>query len=101
MKSISKEAEIKVERKVKVNNSNSPIFCYITFRDHYKNKNIMDKAKIIEDLQNPVILKRFGTIEHENDDYIVIKTLESEELNFICKSCIKEKIIYLPRREDE
>lgn len=101
MESISGKIERKAERITKVNSNNSPIFCYVTYYDHYKNKEIMTNDKIIENLQNPIILKSFGTIQCETDDYIVIKNLIPEELHFIHKSCIKEKIIYLPKREGE
>jgi hypothetical protein len=101
MKSISQKIERKVERIAKVNNNNSPIFCYITYYDHYKNNRPLSNDEIIENLKNPVVLECFGTFQHENDDYIVIKSLNSEERYFIFKSCIKEKIIYCPKREGE
>ena len=101
MKSISKETERKTERIAKVNSNSSPIFYLITYYDHYKNSTPLSNDQIIENLKNPVILKSFGTFLYENDEYIVIKSLTSEEKYFIYKSSIKEKVRYLPKREGE
>ena len=101
MRNTSQEIERKAERIAKANNKDSPEFCYVTYYDHYKNSKVLNNDEIIENLKNPVILKTFGAIQYENDEYIVIKSLNSEERYFIFKSCIKEKVIYVPKGESE
>lgn len=62
---------------------------FVEYIDHFENGNLtLSKKEIKEKVENPITLKSFGHIVHENERFLVIENFYPRKIDFIFKPAI-------------
>ncbi|MHA1342153.1 MAG: hypothetical protein ACTSRC_20420 [Candidatus Helarchaeota archaeon] len=71
-------------------------YIYVEYLNHWETNYIrLTEAEIRKKLEAPLVLKSFGTVRYEDKRYLVIENFYHKKMDFILKSAIISRKIFI------